>query len=120
MESCSARSTEGEEYYDGSKEDRPVRILAQVSEGEVRDHVAQILASARGYDDSVYIPWPGPNSNTFAEKIIRETEGVAVVVDHNAIGKDWGWRIGRTGGGRGWRSTPRSWAPRSACAKGRR
>jgi hypothetical protein len=80
---------------------RKVRVLSQGSGEESRLAVARIEELARCYDDSVYRPWPGPNSNSFIEKILREVDGVSAVLDHNAVGKDHGFRIGPTGGGTG-------------------
>ena len=36
-----------------------------------------------------YKLWPGPNSNTFVEHIIRYTPGVTVELPPHAIGKDF-------------------------------
>jgi hypothetical protein len=54
--------------------------------------LAQAVArrGARYADD--YQPWPGPNSNTFVRELCDDVDGLAAVLDHNAIGKDHdGW-----------------------------
>lgn len=38
-----------------------------------------------------YRAWPGPNSNTFAESLLRSVPGIEARLDHNAVGKDWAW-----------------------------
>ena len=78
-----------------------VRVLAQFTpEGRVVKG-ARLEELARSYDDSVYRPWPGPNSNTFIEHLLRETDGVWAVLEHNAVGKEHGLYAGPTAGGTG-------------------
>ena len=36
-----------------------------------------------------YRGWPGPNSNTFLAELTREVPGLAVLLHHNAVGKDY-------------------------------
>lgn len=78
-----------------------VRILSQ-SDGKKNPHfVRDIMRFAKNYDASVYRVWPGPNSNTFAERLMREVDGVSGVLDHNAVGKEHGFYVGRSAGGTG-------------------
>jgi len=78
-----------------------VRILSQ-SDGRANPHFARdIRAYAASYNDSVYKPYPGPNSNTFMEKMIRKVDGVSAILDQNAIGKENGFYAGKTTGGSG-------------------
>ena len=52
-----------------------------------------------------YVPWPGPNSNTFVAHIIRNVDELTVELPTLAIGKDWlddGAFFGRAPSGRGW------------------
>ena len=78
-----------------------VRILSQ-SDGKANPHfVRDIYAFAATYNDSVYISYPGPNSNTFAENLIRKVDGIDAILDHNAIGKEYGYYAGKTTGGTG-------------------
>jgi hypothetical protein len=78
-----------------------VRILSQSDGKKNPEFVQDIMAFARGYDASVYSVWPGPNSNTFAEHLMREVDGVSAALDHNAVGKEHGFYAGRTAGGTG-------------------
>ncbi|MDP0490026.1 MAG: DUF3750 domain-containing protein [Verrucomicrobiota bacterium JB023] len=77
-----------------------VRILKQVRE-ETPNTSQDIRAFAARYDASVYRAWPGPNSNTFAEELLRSSKGIAAVIDHNAIGKEHDFYFGPTAGGTG-------------------
>lgn len=78
-----------------------VRILSQ-SDGSGNANFAQdIREFANAYDDSVYRSYPGPNSNTFIESMMREVDGIYAVLDHNAIGKESGFYAGKTSGGSG-------------------
>lgn len=76
-------------------------VLGQSDGKENPNFVNEIDSYANGYDAGVYRPYPGPNSNTFAENLLREVDGVSAVLDHNAIGKEWGFHFGRTAGGSG-------------------
>jgi hypothetical protein len=51
-----------------------------------------------------YFSVPGPNSNTFIASMIDATAGLALELDHNAVGKDYssGIRLGATAPGFGW------------------
>ncbi len=74
---------------------RNVEIQA-VLRGEEARRVHQELATAvarRGPRYSrAYQAWPGPNSNTFIRELCDDIDGLAAVLDHNAVGKDHdGW-----------------------------
>lgn len=77
-----------------------VRIVAQNQVDGTR-LTEEIESFAENYSDAErYLAWPGPNSNTFAEKLLRETPATGHL-DHNAVGKDYGWYFGPTAGGSG-------------------
>ena len=78
-----------------------VRILSQTDGVNNPNVFRDIRLFAKGYDDSVYRSYPGPNSNTFIEKLARDVDGVNVILDHNAIGKEVGFHVGKTSGGTG-------------------
>ena len=78
-----------------------VHVLSQ-SDGSQNPHfVRDIALFAKEYDQSVYRVWPGPNSNTFAEKLCRKIKGIDANLHHNAVGKEHGFYIGKTAGGTG-------------------
>lgn len=78
-----------------------VMILSQ-SDGKANsDFVSEIARFAESDDWSAYRAFPGPNSNTFTENLIRSVEGISASLDHNAIGKEWGFYVGPTAGGSG-------------------
>lgn len=78
-----------------------VRILSQTDAVKHPNVFNDIRVFSKSYDDSVYRSYPGPNSNTFVEKMAREVDGVNVILDHNAIGKENGFYLGKTSGGTG-------------------
>ena len=80
---------------------RRVRVLKQYGGVDGAKVARRIRSVVEGYEDSVYRPWPGPNSNTFIETVLRETEGVSAQLAHNAVGKEYGWYVGPTAGGTG-------------------
>ncbi|MFC0016598.1 DUF3750 domain-containing protein [Roseibacillus persicicus] len=88
------------ELHSPSRWGESVHIVAQKKENGPK--LANEIASfARSYPDANrYVAWPGPNSNTFAEKLLRQTRASGHL-DHNAVGKDYGWYLGRTAGGTG-------------------
>lgn len=68
---------------------RAVRIL-RLFEGEKAREIAEaILSHTALRESSRYRAWPGPNSNTFAEKLLRTIPGFGARLHHNAVGKDW-------------------------------
>ncbi|MEO0651484.1 MAG: DUF3750 domain-containing protein [Planctomycetota bacterium] len=83
--------------------DRPVEVLAAYTGRDAAVMANEVRLLAETYDDSTYRAWPGPNSNTFVERILRQVDGLAAQLDHNAVGKDWALpgRIGWTGSGAG-------------------
>jgi len=78
-----------------------VRILSQTSGENHPNLIPDIRAFAKSYDDRIYRSYPGPNSNTFIEKMSKEVDGLSVILDHNAIGKEYGFYLGKTAGGTG-------------------
>ena len=65
---------------------------------EAEAMIHQIEAAAADYAHAAnYWGWPGPNSNTFVEHVVRAVPGLRYSAHHNAIGKDWAWfRAGPT------------------------
>lgn len=78
----------------GMRWGNPVRLVAQSKASSGLD--AAVSRFVQKYDDSVYRPYPGPNSNTFAKDLILELDDVAAVMEHNAVGKHYHWRVGFT------------------------
>ncbi len=58
--------------------------------GEEAQKLASVLRSSEtGYPHTHrYLPWPGPNSNTFAAWVLR-TAGIDLELPWRAIGKDF-------------------------------
>lgn len=79
--------------------------LHQVVRGPDAERIgAELLRLARGYPDAaVYNGWPGPNSNTFVERLGRQVDGLRFQLHHDAVGKDCEWvlRAGTTATGTG-------------------
>ena len=90
-----------EQAYAKKRWGERVRVLSR-SDGKKNPYfVRDIMAFARGYDASVYRVWPGPNSNTFAERLLRQVDGASAQLNHNAVGKEHGFYVGKTAGGTG-------------------
>ena len=95
------RTLRSGEFEKKSRWGGEIVVLGQ-SDGKANpNYVNEIASFAKNYDAEVYRPYPGPNSNTFAENLLREVDGVSAVLDHNAIGKEWGFHFGKTAGGSG-------------------
>lgn len=89
-----------EEVHASSRWGNPVHLVSQSKhDGQVL--ASQITAFGKGYNDTVYKAWPGPNSNTFTDGLLREVDGLSGVLEHNGVGKDASWRAGTTAGGTG-------------------
>jgi hypothetical protein len=78
----------------------PIHLVSQSKADGVKV-ARQMEMIAKSYDDSHYRPWPGPNSNTLTQRIMREVEGVSGTLEHNGVGKDHGFYFGPTSNGTG-------------------
>ena len=84
--------------------DRAVHLHQVVRGEEARRIGEELVRLARGYADAaVYNGWPGPNSNTFVERLGRQVDGLRFQLHHDAVGKDCEWllRVGLTASGTG-------------------
>ena len=78
----------------------PIHLVSQSKTDGVKV-ARQMETIAKTYDDSLYRPWLGPNSNTLTQRIMREVEGVSGTLEHNGVGKDYGFYFGPTSSGTG-------------------
>ena len=95
------RELDSDEFTKRSRWGEKVVVLGQSDGRTNSDYVSEIEEVLASYDASVYRAYPGPNSNTFANYLIGEVDGISATLDHNAVGKEWGWHLGRTIGGTG-------------------
>ncbi len=89
------------EAFEDERWERAVRVRAWEYGAGVDRLVVELVAAARAWDDGGYRTWPGPNSNTFVDAMLREVDGLSGQQHHNAIGKDYGWRVGESATGFG-------------------
>lgn len=91
-----------EQASDDQRWERPVRVI-DVIRGEAAVAAIQGLASAEEqWEDGGYSAFPGPNSNTFIERVARATSGLAPMLSPNATGRDYApFRAGITGSATG-------------------
>ena len=95
------RELEPDEFEKKSRWGEKVVVLGQSDGRGNSNYVSEIEKVATNYDASIYRAYPGPNSNTFAIHLVREVDGISATLDHNAMGKEWGFYVGRTAGGTG-------------------
>lgn len=79
--------------------DRDVRVLRMWTGDEARKLIVGLEVAALQYPwDGIYVPWPGPNSNTFLAWLTRHVPDFHFEFDHNAVGKDYtpSFRSGET------------------------
>lgn len=70
--------------------DRDVKVLKMWTGAEAKKLIVGLEVQALQYPaDGIYVPWPGPNSNTFLAWLTRHVEGFHFEFDHNAAGKDY-------------------------------
>lgn len=91
-----------EEALADERWDEAVRVLDRVT-GPAAERAVQGLANAEAvWKDGSYAAFPGPNSNTFVERVLRATDGLSTQLEPNAVGKDHaGLRAGVTASGTG-------------------
>lgn len=67
-------------------------IVGSVTGAEAAALIPQVEAAIAAYPDRArgsYRIWPGPNSNSFVARILREVPGLGLVLPPIAVGKDW-------------------------------
>ncbi len=70
--------------------DNRVEVIGLVSGDAAEKMIPQLVERARNYPGSAeYVGWPGPNSNTLITYLARETPGLQLQFNHNAVGKDY-------------------------------
>ena len=89
------------EAFEDERWERAVRVRAIEHGAGVDQLVDELVAAARSWDGGGYRAWPGPNSNTFVDAMLREVDGLSGQLHHNAVGKDHGWRVGKSATGVG-------------------
>lgn len=68
----------------------PPEILFTVQGDEADRIIAHVEKLIENYPHkNRYVIWPGPNSNTFVDYIVRNTPGITVELPPHAIGKDY-------------------------------
>lgn len=95
---------DGEEARSLERWDRTVYLHEAIRGPEAERIAAEVLRQARGYPDAaVYNGWPGPNSNTFIDRIGRKVDGLRFELHHDCVGKDMDGllRLGMTTTGTG-------------------
>jgi len=80
---------------------RAIRVLSAFG-GDRAKGITGSLSQVQD-EDYGYRVWPGPNSNTFTERLLRETPGLWAALWGTSVGRDYaGWgRVGLTGTGTG-------------------
>jgi hypothetical protein len=99
VRSIGAAQARGSERWDHA-----VHLHRVVRGPEARRIGEELVRLARGYPDArVYNGWPGPNSNTFVERLGRSVDGLRFQLHHDAVGRscDGLLRVGLTASGSG-------------------
>ena len=88
LRSITGAVARGDRWFDG----RPIHVQRVIT-GAPAQRVAAALSALAPAEDARYEAgywlWPGPNSNTFVAELADAIPELAVVLDHNACGKDW-------------------------------
>jgi len=82
-----------------------VEVIGLVSGDAAEKMIPALVERAKNYPDRAnYSAWPGPNSNTFITYLARETPGLHLQFNHNAVGKDYvpWFYVGPSVTGTGW------------------
>lgn len=91
-----------EEAAENRRWDMPVRVIDVVTGERAARAIPTVHSSADLWVETSYAAFPGPNSNTFIESILRETGDLNTQLSPNAPGADYAWfRAGRPGSGTG-------------------
>ena len=91
-----------EEALADERWDERVRVLDRITGERAARAVAALADAEAVWVDGSYEPFPGPNSNTFVERVLRATDGLSTQLEPNAVGKDHAsLRAGVTASGTG-------------------
>tara|TARA_R110002072_G_scaffold69483_4_gene168428 strand:+ start:3072 stop:3737 length:666 start_codon:yes stop_codon:yes gene_type:complete len=93
---------ETDDAADDRRWDRQVRVVDVLTGSRAQAAIAVLLEPERFWTDGSYRAFPGPNSNTFAERVLRASPAFTTQLSPNAIGRDYAlFHLGRTGSGSG-------------------
>lgn len=82
--------------------ERPVRVVDVVAGERAAAAIEGLGSAEEAWTPGSYRAFPGPNSNTFIERLARRTPGLAPRLSPRATGRDFSWiRAGATGSGTG-------------------
>lgn len=91
-----------EEAREDLRWSEPVRVIDVTHGDEAIAAIAGLAAAEDQWERGGYRAFPGPNSNTFVERVARATPGLSPTLSPNATGKDYApLRAGMTGSGTG-------------------
>lgn len=96
------RDLEPAEALADERWERRVRLVDVVTGPAAARALTRLADAEASWEDGSYSAYPGPNSNTFIERVARATPGLAPQLSPNAVGRDHaGFRAGVTGSGTG-------------------
>jgi hypothetical protein len=80
-----------------AEEDERRRLVCEIRGDRARPAALWIRDQIKAWNDvrraandgPPYVPWPGPNSNTFMANLIRECPNLRTDLPTTAVGKDW-------------------------------
>lgn len=82
--------------------ERSVRVIDVVTGSAAAAAMQRLARAEHVWEDGGYRAFPGPNSNTFIERVARATPGLAPQLSPNAVGRDHAeLRVGVTGSATG-------------------
>ncbi|MEZ6188508.1 MAG: DUF3750 domain-containing protein [Planctomycetota bacterium] len=84
------RTLEPAEVRRGTRWEHPVHLLSTLEGAPARRAIGALRRTAREYEaPRRYFAWPGPNSNSFVERLLRRCPELHAELHHNSVGKDW-------------------------------
>lgn len=95
-------SISAEVAFEDTRWGEPVRVIDRVTGARAARVVPELRTADEVWVEGSYEAFPGPNSNTFIERVVRRTDGLSTQLSPNAVGRDHaGLRAGVTSGGTG-------------------
>jgi len=89
--------------FEDQRWDRDIEVLRAAYGPGAGALARAVRERAARYVDDTYFAWPGPNCNSFVERLLCDIPGLTAALDHNAVGRDWAFpgKVGASGTGLG-------------------
>ena len=80
---------DAEKAFSDERWDENVLVIDRILGDRAMRAVEELTSAEEAWTNGSYRAFPGPNSNTFIENVVRRTDGLSTQLSPNAVGKDY-------------------------------